>query len=47
MFGMKKIKTPEEKKAVCRECGLDCRDKLNLERHINWLHPTVIYMRKY
>ncbi len=38
MFGKKKIKTLEEKKSVCQICGLDCRDKLSLERHIDWAH---------
>jgi uncharacterized C2H2 Zn-finger protein len=46
MFGKKKIKTPEEKKVVCQECGLDCRDKSSLERHINWAHTAVIYQSK-
>ena len=46
MFGKKKIKTPEENKAVCQECGLDCRDKSSLERHINWAHTAVIYQSK-
>jgi hypothetical protein len=38
MFGKKKVKTPEEKKAVCQICGLDCYDKLTLERHVDWAH---------
>jgi hypothetical protein len=38
MFGKKKIKTLEEKKSVCQICGLDCQDKLSLERHIDWAH---------
>jgi hypothetical protein len=38
MFGKKKTNTPEEKKAVCQICGLDCRDKLSLERHLDWAH---------
>ena len=46
MFGKKKIKTSEEKKAVCQECGLDCRDKSSLERHIAWAHKNVIYTSK-
>lgn len=46
MFGKKKTKTLEDKKAVCQECGLDCRDKLSLERHINWAHTNVIYKSK-
>jgi hypothetical protein len=37
MFGKKK-KILEEKKVVCQICGLDCQDKLSLERHIDWAH---------
>jgi hypothetical protein len=40
MFGKKKPKTIEEKKAVCATCGLDCRDKSSLERHIDWAHAS-------
>jgi hypothetical protein len=36
MFGKKK--KPEEKGAVCQTCGLDCRDKSSLHRHIDWVH---------
>ena len=42
MFGKKKtntpIKIPEETNSVCQICGLDCRDKLSLQRHIDWAH---------
>jgi hypothetical protein len=38
MFGKKKMKTPEEQNSICPICGLDCRDKLSLERHIDWVH---------
>ncbi len=46
MFGKKKPKVPGEKKAVCQECGLDCRDKDSLERHLAWAHKNVIYSNK-
>jgi hypothetical protein len=43
----RKIKKPEEKKMVCRECGKDCGDKVSLTNHIKWRHPTIIYLRQY
>jgi hypothetical protein len=36
MFGKKK--KPEEKGGVCQTCGLDCRDKSSLARHVEWAH---------
>ena len=38
MFGKKKPKTVEEHKAICEICGLDCRDKDSLQRHLEWAH---------
>jgi len=38
MFGKKKPKIQEERKAVCEICGVDCRDKVLLTRHIDWAH---------
>jgi uncharacterized membrane protein YvbJ len=37
MFGKKK---PQEKGAVCQQCGLDCGDKSSLARHIDWAHQA-------
>jgi hypothetical protein len=38
LFGKKKPKTAEEKNVICQICGLDCRDKFSLERHVDWAH---------
>jgi hypothetical protein len=38
MFGKKKTNIQEGMKAVCQICGLDCRDKSSLERHVDWAH---------
>ncbi len=38
MFSKKKMKTAEEKKYLCQIGGLDCRDKLSLDRHVDWAH---------
>ena len=34
----KKNKAAEEKNFVCQNCGLDCFDRVSLERHIDWAH---------
>jgi len=36
----KKRKMAEANKSVCHICGLDCRDKSSLERHLDWAHKT-------
>jgi len=36
----KKKKMLEANKSVCHICGLDCRDKTSLERHIDWVTKT-------
>ncbi len=40
MFGFGKKKSPEQAKpkSVCQYCGLDCGDKMSLERHLDWAH---------
>jgi len=38
MSDKKKIKVSEENKYICQSCGLDCRDKVSLERHLDWAH---------
>jgi hypothetical protein len=38
MSDKKKIKGAEENKFICQNCGLDCRDKVSLERHLDWAH---------
>jgi tRNA(Leu) C34 or U34 (ribose-2'-O)-methylase TrmL len=38
MADKKKTKGAEENKFVCKHCGLDCHDKVKLERHLDWAH---------
>ena len=38
MSDKKKTKGSEENKFICQNCGLDCRDKVSLERHLDWAH---------
>ena len=41
MFGKKNIKKPQGNEVVCQMCGLDCRDKGSLERHMDWAHAVA------
>jgi hypothetical protein len=42
MFGKKKETQQQVKKEFrCTECGLDCSDPQNLERHISWAHKKT------
>jgi len=40
MFDKKTKKNAEDKSNVCQICGLDCRDKVSLERHVDWAHKA-------
>jgi uncharacterized C2H2 Zn-finger protein len=46
MLGMKKVKVPEDKKIVCRECGLYYGDKESVDKHVNLAHPWIIYIKQ-
>ena len=39
MFGKKKVVATQPKTCICTECGIDCIDQYNLDRHTDWAHP--------